>query len=159
MSSAPAKASKTEALELHLEREFNHPPEAVFKAWTDQQALRRWMGPGDVRAPSATMVARVGGAYVFPMQRPDGTVLTVRGVIQELVPNRKLRFTWSWDQDDGSEGQEMHVALEFHPTGTGTRLVLHQSNFPSEESRDHHSKGWDGCNDSLALYLGGQSST
>jgi len=75
------------APEVTLEREIPYPPEQVFKAWTDQPALRQWMGPGKICAPNATMDARVGGAYVFPMQHPDGTVTTVRGVIKELVPN------------------------------------------------------------------------
>jgi hypothetical protein len=73
------------APEIVIEREISYPPEQVFKAWTDQEALRMWMRPGKICAPDATMEARVGGAYVFPMRRPDGLVTTVRGVIKEIV--------------------------------------------------------------------------
>src|SRR5512135_1601803 len=90
-------------------REVPYPPEQVFKAWTDQDALRIWMGPGKVSAPDATMDARVGGAYVFPMRRPDGNVTVVRGVIKEMVPNRKLRFSWAWDGEDGKPGEASEV--------------------------------------------------
>jgi hypothetical protein len=39
------------APELIIEREISYPPEQVFKAWTDQEALRLWMGPGKICAP------------------------------------------------------------------------------------------------------------
>jgi uncharacterized protein YndB with AHSA1/START domain len=103
--------SKLVAPEVTLERGVPYPPEQVFKAWTDQEALRQWMGPGKICAPNATMDARVGGAYAFPMQRPDGTVTTVRGVIKELVPNRKLRFTWTWGEEDGTGEDVTEVTL------------------------------------------------
>ena len=32
--------------ELTIEREFSHPPERVFAAWTSEEALRQWMGAG-----------------------------------------------------------------------------------------------------------------
>jgi len=146
-------AVKSEALELTMEREFAHPPEAVFKAWTDQEALRQWMGPGEVKCPGAEMDARQGGSYLFPMMTPDGANPTVRGKILEIVQNRKLRFTWAWDQEDGSAGQEMEVTLDFHETAGGTRLVLHHTNFIDEDARDKHNGGWSGCCDNLEAYL------
>ena len=154
------RKSKLIAPEVTLEREVPYPPEQVFKAWTDQEALRQWMGPGKICAPNATMDARVGGAYVFPMQRPDGTVTTVRGVIKELVPNRKLRFTWTSDGEDGSPGEDAtEITLEFRPTATGTRLALRHTGFTDQDSRDKHAHGWSGCADSLELYLAGKLTT
>ena len=142
--------------EIVIEREISYPPEQVFKAWTDQDALRMWMGPGKVCAPDATMDARVGGAYVFPMQRPDGVVTTVRGVIKELVPNRKLRFTWAWDDDGGPSSDVSEVTLEFHPIPTGTRLVLRHAGLVDPTIRERHEHGWSGCVDCLEFYLAGK---
>ena len=150
-----AVAEKTDVLELTIEREFAHPPEAVFAAWTDEAALRKWMGPGEVVAPESQMDAREGGLYIFPMITPDGKNPTVRGKILEIVPNKKLRFSWAWDQEDGSSGQLMEVSLDFEETAAGTRLVLHHTNFIDAEARDHHNLGWVGClvnlEDHLAL--------
>ncbi len=145
----------TKILDLTIEREFAHPPEAVFSAWTQEDALRVWMGPGEITAPYSQMDARVGGALTIPMTHPDGNVHTARGEIVELVPNRKLRFTWAWDQEDGSPGQSMEITLEFHTAGTGTRLVLHQTNFMDAEACDKHASGWNGCFDKLGGYLAG----
>lgn len=144
------------APELIIEREIAYPPEQVFKAWTDQEALRMWMGPGKICAPNATMDARVDGAYVFPMHRPDGVTTTARGVIKEIVPNRKLRLTWSWDDKDGKPGDVSEVTLEFHSTATGTRLVLRHAGLTDPQIRERHAHGWNGCNDSLEMYLAGK---
>lgn len=154
MNEMPQKSKL--APEVVVEREVPYPPEQVFKAWTDQDALRKWMGPGKVSAPDATMDARVGGAYVFPMRRPDGNVTVVRGVIKEMVPNRKLRFSWAWDGEDGKPGEASEVALEFHPTATGTRLVLRHAGLTDPNIRERHGHGWRGCMDCLELYLAGK---
>ncbi len=146
-------ATKSAAPVLTMEREFTHPPEIVFRAWTEQDALRKWMGPGEVTAPDSQMDARVGGKLIIPMITPDDKNPIARGEILELVPDRKLRFTWAWDQDDGSAGQLMEITLEFISTDKGTRLTLHQTDFIDEEARDHHTHGWTGCLEKLASYL------
>lgn len=150
-----AAAQDTEILELIIEREFAHPPEAVFAAWTNEAALRRWMGPGEVKTPQAKMEPREGGTYVFPMITPDGNTPTVRGTILEIVPNRKLRFTWAWDQEDGRPGQLMEVSLDFREIASGTLLVLHHTNFIDADARDKHEHGWIGCFISLEDHLAG----
>lgn len=146
-------AVKSDAPELTMEREFAHPPEAVFKAWTEQDALRQWMGPGEITAPGSEIEACQDGVLTIPMLHPDGTIFTARGEIREYVQDRKLRFTWAWDQEDGSSGRLMEITLDFVPTKRGTRLTLHQVNFIDAEARDKHEFGWNGCYDKLEVYL------
>jgi uncharacterized protein YndB with AHSA1/START domain len=113
-------------------------------------------GPGQDLRPNATMDARVGGAYVFPMHRPDGKVTTLRGVIKEVVPNRKLRFTWAWDEEGGKTSDVSEVTLEFHPIAAGTRLVLRHTGLTDPIVRERHARGWSGCTDSVEMYLAGK---
>ena len=47
---------------LTMEREFTHPPKEVFQAWTQEDALRKWMGPGEITAPELKLDASVGGS-------------------------------------------------------------------------------------------------
>ncbi|GAB4233629.1 MAG: SRPBCC domain-containing protein [Methyloligellaceae bacterium] len=141
--------------ELTLQREFSHPVEAVFAAWTRSDALRRWMGPGEVCAPESEIDPRPGGRIIIPMVNPDGRVHTARGEILEIVPNRKLRFSWAWDQEDGSPGQRMEITLEFEPAGDGSRLTFRQVNFIDAEAREKHQEGWAACLDKLARHLQG----
>ena len=153
MSDAVAK--EPEILELTMEREFAHPPEAVYRAWTETDALRQWMGPGEITAPGSEIDARVGGTLTIPMTHPDGNVHTARGEVLDVVPNRRLHFSWAWDQEDGSPGRRMEITLDFEPTPAGTRLVLHQTNLIDQEARDKHEFGWNGCCDKLGIYLAG----
>ncbi len=154
MNEMPQKSKL--APELVVEREVSYPPEQVFAAWTNQDALRAWMGPGKVCAPEATMDARVGGAYIFPMRQPDGKVTKVRGVITEIVPNRKLSFSWAWDGEDGKPGEPSEVTVELHPTARGTRVVLRHAGLTDPNIRARHEHGWSGCLDCLELYLAGK---
>ena len=108
--------TKTAVGELKMEREFSHSPSEVFQAWTQEDALRKWMGPGEITAPDSKMDTSVGGVLTIPMVHADGSVMTARGKILELVPERKLRFTWAWDQEDGSAGQIMEITLDFIAT-------------------------------------------
>lgn len=155
MTNVATNVQEADALELTIEREFPHSVEAVFKAWTDQGALRRWIGPGHVRAPEAEMDARVGGRFVWPMIEENGTKHVARGQILELIPNQRLRFTMAWDQETGGSGKIMQVTLDFHATASGTRLVLHQTDFIDADARDSHEHGWQGSFDKLADFLSG----
>jgi len=150
MSNAEVKAAVGA---LTMEREFPHPPRDVFQAWTQQDALRKWMGPGEITAPDSKMDASVGGSLTIPMVHADGAVMTARGKILELIPDAKLRFTWAWDSEDGSPGQVMEITLDFIATQKGTLLKLHQTNFIDEEAREHHGIGWDGCFEKLNGFL------
>ena len=49
MNEMPQKSKL--APEVVIERDIAYPPEQVFAAWTSQDALRLWMGPGKVSAP------------------------------------------------------------------------------------------------------------
>ena len=49
----------------------------------------------------------------------------------------------------------MEITLDFHPAGSGTRLVLHQTNLIDDEARDKHAEGWTGSFDCLEAYLAG----
>ncbi|RED54231.1 SRPBCC family protein [Aestuariispira insulae] len=141
-------------LSLTIERNFKHPVEAVFRAWTETDALRQWMGPTGYSCEDAEMEARAGGRYAFPIKDPEGSIHTAQGEVLAIVPNELLHISWSWKQDDGSQGQQMDVRLEFHPTPNGTRLVLTHSNFIDEAARDNHMGGWSGCLASLEEFLG-----
>lgn len=135
---------------LTITRTFNAKREAVFKAWTDPQALTRWFAPSDDFAtPVVEVDLRVGGRYRIQMKAPDGGPHTVHGTYREVTPPARLVFTWAWAE--GSCGGEMPpeqetlVTVEFHDRGGATELVLTHENFPTVKVRDSHQEGWNGC--------------
>ena len=149
---APAASS---APLLRLEREFKAPPERVFAAWTDPRLMARWWGPEGMTCPVCEVDLRVGGRYRTCMKGEKGDEHWVSGAYREIVPGKRLAFTWAWEEN-GVRGHEMLVEVEFVPAGRHTRLVMTQSNFASAESRDNHGKGWTSSFVCLDQFLAGE---
>jgi uncharacterized protein YndB with AHSA1/START domain len=68
----------------------------------------------------------VGGRYRFVMHGRNGETHRVGGVYREIVPNRKLVYTWAWES---TPDRESLVTVEFLPAGRGTELVLTHQRF------------------------------
>ena len=61
----------------------------------------------------------------------------VSGVYREIVPNRKLVFTWAWRS---TPERESLVTVTFTPDGDGTLMTLHHEQFFDEAARDRHKR-------------------
>ena len=127
---------------LVIERTFNAPPERVFAAWTEPEMLAKWWGPEGAKLPGALMEFRVGGRYRTAMTGPDGNAHIVSGTYREIVPPRKLVFTWGWEED-GKRGYETEVTVVLEPAGKGTKMRFVQEVFASAEMMQGHQMGWD----------------
>ena len=135
---------------LTLKRRLNAPPARVFAAWTDPQKVMRWMGPEGVVAISAEGDPRVGGRYHWVMRSPDGETHDVSGTYREVVPDRKLVFTWAWKS---TPERESLVTIELKPDGDGTILTLTHEQFFDADARDRHQHGWIGSLDKLEKFV------
>ena len=131
---------------LTLKRRFKAPPAKVFAAWTDPEKVKRWMGPGEVKALRAECDVRTGGRYRWVMQTPTGEEHDVTGVYREVIPNEKLVFTWAWRT---TPERESLVTVELKPDGDGTLLTLTHEQFFDEQARDGHRGGWNGALDKM----------
>jgi len=140
-----------EETSLQVRRVYKASVATVYAAWTDPEQMKLWMAPSDAFGPSeATMDVRVGGRYRIVMHAPDGEVHRVGGVFREVVPNKKLVYTWAWES---TPERESLVTLEFIPSGQGTELVLAHQRFADMQARDKHQEGWNGCLDGLDRFL------
>ncbi len=129
---------------LTLKRRFKAPPAKVFAAWTDPEKMRRWMGPGEIKAVRAESDARVGGRYRVLMRTPSGQEHDVSGVYREVIANEKLVFTWAWKVVPPDEPHQSLVTVLLKPDGGGTLLTLTHEHLFDEESRAGHEQGWIG---------------
>ena len=144
---APAK----ERPSLTLRRRYPVAAEKVWRAWTDPQALKAWFGPEEiVSVPLAEVDLRVGGRFRVSMLAADGETHDVSGVYQELVPNRKLVFSWAWRS---TPERESRVTVRIEPDGNGCELVLMHEQFFDEVARDGHEHGWTGAMVKLERWL------
>ena len=129
---------------LTLKRHLKASPAKVFAAWTDPEKVKRWMGPGEIKALRAESDLRVGGRYRWVMKAPDGEEHDVSGIYREIVANEKLVFTWAWKS---TPERESLVTVLLKPDGGGTLLTVTHEQFFDEDTRDRHQHGWNGALD------------
>jgi uncharacterized protein YndB with AHSA1/START domain len=128
---------------LQVRRHVDASPQDVYQAWTDRSQLARWFRP----APHLETVVheldlRTGGAYRIEMKDPDGSSYVAIGEYREIEPPTRLSFTWRWE---GTPATDTLVTIELAPKNGGTEILLTHTLFESEEQRDGHLEGWNGC--------------
>ncbi len=145
--------TKAAEASLEIKRFINAPRERVYAAWTDPAQLREWFGPENVQTRELVADARVGGKFRWDLTDPKGEEMTVYGEYRELVPGKKIVFTWKWDDDEVWENRTSIVTVELSDRDGGTELRLKHERLPSEESRDRHNEGWKSVLDKLEKFL------
>ena len=132
---------------------INAPPARVYEAWTDPAQLKEWFVPENVRTRNIIADVRVGGKYRWDLITQEGEDWVAFGEYRELIPGKKIAFTWQWDDDEAWENRTSAVIVEFFERGSGTELRLRHEQLPSEESRDRHNEGWKSLLDRLEQFL------
>ncbi len=138
-----ANTKTQERPSLSIVRKLDAAPGKVWRAITEPEMLKKWMAPSDdFKIPVAEAELRVGGRYHIIMNAPDGQVHDVSGAYREIVPNKKLVYTWAWKS---TPERESIVTIELRAAGSGTELTLKHEQFADAEARDRHQQGWMGC--------------
>lgn len=165
MTAAAAQAAPktvTETIgerELRLTRLIDAPREAVWRAWTDPELLKRWFAPLPYTTPEAAFDLRPGGASTIVMQAPDGTRMPNRGQFLEVTPHERLVFTDAYTGDwTPREGKPfMTVVLTFEDDGGRTRYTARVLHWTREDREAHEAmgfhQGWATCAEQLAALV------
>ncbi len=105
---------------VRIIREFDAPPEKVFRAHTDPELVKQWLGPRRHEMKIDHYDCRTGGSYRY-VHVSDGMEHGFHGCFHEVRPNELIVQTFTY------EGQPDGVALEklrLEDLGDGrTRLV------------------------------------
>lgn len=120
-----------------IERTLNAPVEKVWKAITDRNDMKQWYF--DI----ASFEPEVGYEFEFEGKNEDGKIFHHLCKIIEVVPGRKLKYSWRYK---GAEGISF-VTFELFPEGNKTRIKLtHEGleSFPNHPdfSRENFVGGW-----------------
>jgi uncharacterized protein YndB with AHSA1/START domain len=99
----------------------------------------------------AQLDVRVGGCFRIVFGGPQGTDHEVQGVYKEVVPNRRLVFTWTWP--NSTPERESMVTITFKAVDGGTELDFRHEQFFDEAARDGHRLGWSAALDKLDRFL------
>ena len=138
--------------ELLITRTFEAPASLIFDLWSKPEHMQRWMGPADFSCPEAAIDFRVGGAYRALIVSPEHGENRFGGTYREIIPNRRLVFTFAWDNSGPSAGIETLVTITFEERGGKTVQTFHQRPFLNTERRDSHVGGWSQAFDKLGAY-------
>lgn len=114
---------------VKLHRVLTAPPEKVFRAFTDPDAMARWLPPHGFTCKVHSMDAGVGGTFKMSFTNfTTGNGHSFGGKYLEFVPGRKLVYTDKFD--DPNLPGEMHVTIEFSKVLCGTDLKIVQEGIP-----------------------------
>jgi uncharacterized protein YndB with AHSA1/START domain len=117
---------------VRIVREFDAPPDKVFRAHTDPELVVRWLGPRNLTMTIDTWDCRTGGSYRYVHER-DGEEYRFRGTFHEVRPNELIVQTFTF------EGFPDGVALEklaLEDLGNGRTRLVATSLVDSFEGRD-----------------------
>jgi uncharacterized protein YndB with AHSA1/START domain len=114
---------------IHIEAR----PQTVFRLLTDPNEYVRWKGK------LAKLEPRAGGTFHVEFDNDKGTV---SGKFVELVPGKRVVFTWGWQGSDVVPPGSSTVEIDLEPDGQGTRLHLIHRGLP-EGALAPHTEGWD----------------
>ena len=137
--------AKTGTVKLH--RVIAAPPERVYRAFLDPDAMAKWLPPHGFTGRVLEMNAKVGGIYRMQFTNlSNGQVHAFGGKYLELVPNERIVNTDVFD-DPNLKG-EMRTTVTFKAVSVGTEMHVEQSGIPAAIPVEGCYLGWQ---DSLQL--------
>ena len=134
-------SAQPDGLVLALTWALNAPIGQVFRALTQPATLAKWWGPAGFTTPEIELDLRVGGAYRFGMQPPDGDLFHLAGEFLEIDPPRRLSYTFRWEEPDPDD-RETVATLSLEDLGDATEVSLSQGVFATEARLELHRNGW-----------------
>jgi uncharacterized protein YndB with AHSA1/START domain len=132
---------------IRLHRILRAPPERVYRAFLDADAMAKWLPPNGFTGKVDALDARVGGTYRMSFTSfATGQSHTFGGEYVELVPNERIRHTDRFD--DPNLPGTMITTITFRRVSCGTDLSVVQEGIPEPIPVEACYLGWQ---ESLAL--------
>jgi uncharacterized protein YndB with AHSA1/START domain len=132
---------------VRLHRVLRAPPERIFRAFLDPDAIAKWLPPHGFTGKVHELDARVGGRYRMSFTNlTTGQGHSFGGEYLELVPNERIRHTDEFD--DPNLPGTMQVTVSLRPVSCGTELNIVQEGIPEMIPLEACYLGWQ---ESLAL--------
>ena len=143
----------TDKPSVTLVRRLNATPAQVYAAWTRPEQIVKWWGPAGAYMQHAVVDVRVGGTYRIGFRTADGQENESSGVYREVVPDRRLVFTWTWR---GTPERTSLVTVAIEPVDGGCELTFTHAQLFDESVAARHRDGWTGALDKLEALVEGR---
>jgi uncharacterized protein YndB with AHSA1/START domain len=126
---------------VRLHRVLSAPPQAVYRAFLEPDALARWLPPNGFIGKVHHQDARVGGTFRMSFTEfSTGTTHAFGGEYLEMTPNERLRYTDVFD--DPNLPGVMTVTVTLKPVSVGTELTILQEGIPDAIPLEACYLGW-----------------
>ena len=149
-----------------VEREYAHPIDKLWDAWTSAEALESWYHPTILQSvPGLTQSdARVGGNWAVAVDVPmNDFVAYFFGWYKTIEPMRRIEHSMSYTQsrdefDQRDPDAPAHeIVIEFEPRDGGSWCKFSQFGDLPEEMIEATTDGMNSYFDSLGMYLDEQN--
>jgi uncharacterized protein YndB with AHSA1/START domain len=138
------------------------PPDRVYAALVDPDALVRWLPPTGMSGRFDWFDARPGGSYRMVLTftdastapgkaTPDSDIVEARFV--DIVPGVRVVQAVDFVADDPSYGGTMTMTWEFTATDGGTRVDIRADNVPAGINPKDHAAGLESSLANLAAHV------
>jgi uncharacterized protein YndB with AHSA1/START domain len=126
---------------IRLHRVLRSSPEKVYRAFTEADALTRWLPPYGFTAKVHHIDAKVGGTFKMSFTNfGSGSTHSFGGEYLELVPHERLRYTDKFD-DPNLPGL-ITVTVTLKKVMCGTELNVEQTGVPAVIPAEMCYLGW-----------------
>ena len=116
-------------------------PEKVYRAFTEADALAKWLPPNGFTCTVHSFDAKVGGTFKMSFRNfTTGGSHAFGGEYLELVPGERVRYTDRFD--DPNLPGEMQVTVTLKKVSVGTELDITQAGIPDLIPAEACYLGW-----------------
>jgi uncharacterized protein YndB with AHSA1/START domain len=138
---------------VKLHRVLQAKPELVYKAFTNADAMAKWIPPNGFYCTVQKFDAKVGGSFRMTFTNLDsGASNSFGGEFLELLPGKKLVYT---DQfDDPNLPGTLTITVLLTEVTCGTEINITQENIPDVIPLEMCYLGWQDSMRQLANLVG-----
>ena len=137
---------------IRIHRIFSAPPERVYRAFTDPDAMSKWMPPHGFTGKVHYIDVQVGAGYKMSLTNfSTGFTHSFFGTYMEIIPNKLLRYKDQFDDPEIDEA--IYVTIHMEPVLMGTELNLSLTGVPKEIPAEACYLGWQESLNLLALLV------
>ena len=126
---------------VRLHRVLRAPPERIYRAFLDADAMAKWLPPNGFTGKVHHMEAKVGGSFKMSFTNfTTGQCHSFGGEYLELVPFERIRYTDKFD--DPNLPGEMLATVSLKQVSCGTELNIVQEGLPEVIPLEACYLGW-----------------
>lgn len=133
---------------VQLHRVIAAPPQKVFRAFTEPDAMASWLPPYGFVAKVHSMDVKEGGSYKMSfINFTTGNGHSFGGTYLEIKPNELIKYTDKFD--DPNLPGEMITTIQLKAVSCRTELIAIQEGIPSVIPTEMCYLGWQDSLDKL----------